>query len=177
MKQGMILAAAALAALLPNGAAAQTAPVQATAIAQTPAHLALADELVVAAQVSQQQMKIIPQIVEMIMPMVVRGNEAHADELHTILSEEFTTIFRAQRVEMERVARDAYARNLTDQELRDVTAFYRTPSGKRLVEAMPAITSESMQAGQEIGRRAAIEAMPHILDRMRKASLKLPDSP
>lgn len=171
---------AALAMLaLPAAANAQTAPQSPVAIQltipQTPEHLALADQLVAAAQISEQQMRIIPQLVDMVMPMVIRGNEAHADELRVILREEFNTIFTARRDEMVRVARDAFARNLTDQELRDITAFYRTPSGRRFVEAMPTITAESMRDGQDVGRRAAIEAMPHILERMRQANLKLPD--
>lgn len=171
MKRGMVFAAA-LAALVPAAASAQSA---AAAIAQTPEHLALADALVAAAQVSRQQMKAVPQVVDMIMPMLVTGNEAHADALRTILTEEFNAIFLARREEMERAARDAFARNLTDRELRDVTAFYHTPSGRRLVEVMPTITSESMRNGQEIGRHAAIEAMPRIIERMRKANLRVPD--
>ena len=119
-------------------------------------------------------MKMVPQIVEMLMPMMVPGNEAHADELRTILSEEFAGIFVEHKADMARATRDAFARHLTDQELRDVTAFYRTPTGQHLVELQAIITSESMRDGQEIGRRAAMDAMPRIIERMRKANLKVP---
>jgi hypothetical protein len=144
-------------------------------IAQTPKHLALADALVAEARVSEQQMKAVPQIVEMIMPIMAKGNESRAGELQTILRDEFVRIFTDKRKDMERVARDAYARNLNDQELRDVTAFYRTPTGKRLIDVQPTITSESMRDGGDIGRSAMAEAMPFIIERMRKANLKVPE--
>jgi len=144
-------------------------------IPQTPEHLALADTLVEVAQVSQAQMKMVPQVVEMLMPMMVRGNEGHAEEVRTILREEFVSIFTLHQKDMARASRDAFARHLSDQELRDLTAFYRTPTGQHLIQVQPIITAESMSAGQEIGRRAAMDAMPHIIERMLKANLKVPE--
>jgi len=144
-------------------------------IPQTPEHLALADALVEVAQISQSQMKMVPQVVEMLMPMMVRGNEAHAEEVRTILREEFVSIFTLHQKDFARASRDAFARHLSDQELRDLTAFYRTPTGQHLIEVQPIIMAESMNAGQDIGRRAAIDAMPRIIERMLKANLKVPE--
>ena len=143
-------------------------------IAQSPAHLALADELVNVGRVGELQMSVIPQIVEMIMPLVVRGNEGQADKVRGIVSEEMKRAFGAKLPEMTRITRDAYARHLTGQELRDLTAFYGTASGQRIITLMPQITSESMAAGAEIGRAAAQAAIPAIIDRLQKANLKVP---
>ncbi|MHA6768654.1 DUF2059 domain-containing protein [Sphingobium ummariense] len=143
-------------------------------IAQTPSHLALADELVEVARVGELQMSVIPQLVEMIMPLVIRGNEGKADEVRRIVSEEMQRAFGAKLPELIRVTRDAYANNLTDQELRDLTAFYRSASGQRFIAMMPKITSESMSAGANVGRSAAQSALPVIIDRLQKANLKVP---
>lgn len=178
-----LFAASLLLAAAPAQAASPPPPVMmppppvaaVSSIPQTPEHLALADTLVEVAQVSQAQMKMVPQVVEMLMPMMVRGNEAHAEEVRTILREEFVSIFALHQKDFARASRDAFARHLSDQELRDLTAFYRTPTGQHLIEVQPIIMAEGMSAGQDIGRRAAMDAMPHIIERMLKANLKVPE--
>jgi uncharacterized protein len=47
-----------------------------------------------------------------------------------------------------------YQRHLTKADLVAVTAFYSSPPGQKILKEMPAIMSEAMQAGGEIGRRA-----------------------
>lgn len=44
-----------------------------------------------------------------------------------------------------------YDRHLSLPELNDAIRFYETPSGRKLIQAMPQITAESMQAGQQWG--------------------------
>ena len=46
-----------------------------------------------------------------------------------------------------------YDRHFSHQEIRELIAFYQTPIGKRLVEKTPAITADSMTAGQEWGMK------------------------
>jgi hypothetical protein len=46
-----------------------------------------------------------------------------------------------------------YDRNFTHKEIKELIKFYESPIGKRLVEATPAITQESMKVGQEWGER------------------------
>jgi len=50
-----------------------------------------------------------------------------------------------------------YQKHLTRQDLAAVTAFYASPAGQKILKEMPAITSEAMQAGGEIGRRVFAE--------------------
>lgn len=46
-----------------------------------------------------------------------------------------------------------YQKHLTKSDLTAVTAFYSSPAGQKILKEMPAIMSEAMQAGGEIGRR------------------------
>lgn len=46
-----------------------------------------------------------------------------------------------------------YARHITLEELQDIIAFYESPAGKKLAEKTPLITQESMQIGQQWGRK------------------------
>jgi uncharacterized protein len=143
-------------------------------IIQTTAHIALADALVEAAQVSRTQRAILPQFVDLLLPLMVRGNESRTAEIRTIVTEETNIAFASRFPKMLAITRDAYARHLTDQQLIDITAFYRTPSGARFVELTPLITSESIRDGAALGREAGMAAVPAIIERMRRASLKVP---
>jgi hypothetical protein len=47
-----------------------------------------------------------------------------------------------------------YQKHLTKADLAVITAFYASPTGQKILKEMPAIMSEAMQAGGEIGRKA-----------------------
>lgn len=57
-----------------------------------------------------------------------------------------------------------YQKHLTEQEVLDIIAFYQTPSGKKLQEAQPKISRESMLAGQIWGQQIAKK----ILDKYKR---------
>src|SRR6201986_1268155 len=48
-----------------------------------------------------------------------------------------------------------YANNFTAAELRDIEAFYRQPTGQKMLDKMPVISQQALVVGQEIGRKAA----------------------
>ena len=66
--------------------------------------------------------------------VVLEGNLAADPEL------------RAKTVEI-------YNRNFTQQELKDLAAFYRTPLGKKALETLPTITGEVTMLSQKIAQR------------------------
>ena len=48
---------------------------------------------------------------------------------------------------------EIYNKNFTQQELKDLAAFYRTPLGKKALETLPAITGEVTKLSQKIAQR------------------------
>lgn len=46
-----------------------------------------------------------------------------------------------------------YATNFALSDLKDLIAFYRSPLGQRLINAMPAVTRDGLHAGQQLGAR------------------------
>ena len=46
-----------------------------------------------------------------------------------------------------------YQRNFTEQDVRGLLAFYRTPLGQKLLKVQPVIMRESMLAGEQWGRQ------------------------
>jgi uncharacterized protein len=57
-----------------------------------------------------------------------------------------------------------YQKHLTKADLAAVTAFYSSPAGQKILKELPAIMSESMRAGGEIGQKA-LAAKSEELDR------------
>jgi hypothetical protein len=51
-----------------------------------------------------------------------------------------------------------YKQNFSDKELKDMLAFYQSPTGQSMLEKMPIVTQESMQASQ----RMMTNVMPKI---------------
>lgn len=52
-----------------------------------------------------------------------------------------------------------YKKHFTQEEIKQLIAFYKTPVGQKVAATLPAVTQESMQAGQqwgqEIGQKVA----------------------
>lgn len=52
-----------------------------------------------------------------------------------------------------------YDKHFTEAEIDAITAFYRSPTGQKMLSKMPAIIAESQQAGMEWGQKIAEKIM------------------
>ena len=66
-----------------------------------------------------------------------------------------------------------YARNFTVEELRDIEAFYRQPTGQKMLEKMPVVSQQALAVGQEIGRKAAEDLRQRLTEALRQKGHKL----
>jgi hypothetical protein len=66
-----------------------------------------------------------------------------------------------------------YASNFTAAELRDMEAFYRQPTGQKMLTKMPAISQQALAVGQEIGRRASDDLRQRLTEALRQKGHKL----
>ncbi len=58
-----------------------------------------------------------------------------------------------------------YDKYYSEQDLDNLIAFYKTPTGKKVIESMPVIAQESMAAGQEWGQKIAEQAHQKLIDK------------
>jgi hypothetical protein len=58
-----------------------------------------------------------------------------------------------------------YTKHFTVKEMKDIMAFYKTPSGAKLVQAMPDITQDMMRVGQEWGKDVGQRVMQRLQDK------------
>jgi hypothetical protein len=61
-----------------------------------------------------------------------------------------------------------YAQNFSVDELHDLTAFYRSPTGQKLIARQPVIARASMQAGQQFGQSLVADLKEQITDELKK---------
>jgi hypothetical protein len=66
-----------------------------------------------------------------------------------------------------------YASNFTAAELRDIEAFYRQPTGQKMLEKMPVVGQQALAVGQEIGRKAAEDLRQRLTEALRQKGHKL----
>jgi hypothetical protein len=130
MKRPMLIAVSMLAAtLLCSGPAAPQTP--------APDALAAARELVTTMKAGDMLKSLMPIILQQLKPVIVQGRpqvERDFDAIMPTLVEAMT----AKTDEFNDLVADIHARNFTAAEIRQVTAFYHSPVGQKLLEKMPA---------------------------------------
>lgn len=126
--------------------AAQSAPSAAPAAAPSPSHLALAREVMLSSGIARSFDSIIPAFADQIRQQAVTRPELAKDlnEVLTALQPEM----ELQKQRMVDTAAKIYADKLTEAELKEIAAFFRSAAGKRYVESQPAVLDEMVQAMQ-----------------------------
>jgi uncharacterized protein len=84
-----------------------------------------------------------------------------------------TEAFRPYYTSMVEGIATIYATNFTAAELRDIEAFYRQPTGQKMLEKMPVISQQALAVGQDIGRKAADDLKQRLTDSLRQRGHKL----
>lgn len=129
--------AVALAGLAPGRVAAQAAG--------SPEALAAANELIqlLSKDLMAQTTK---QVTEQTWPQVERVLGRMDPGIMAALRREFEAGMTATMAEAMQDAAPIYARHFTEQELRDILAFYRTPTGVKALQQLPHVLAESTAA-------------------------------
>ena len=142
-----------------NPVVAQNAP--------DPAAATAARELVNAMKLTDQFKSMLPNILQAVKPVVAQNRPDVQRDLDT-LGPVLLDGMAARIGELTNQMADIYARNFTVAELHDLTAFYRTPMGQKLLEKTPAITQQSLVVGQAWGQKVAVELQGRMTEELRK---------
>ncbi|HWI90419.1 MAG TPA: DUF2059 domain-containing protein [Flavisolibacter sp.] len=86
-----------------------------------------------------------------VIEMMVASYKQNMPEVPTIFWDEFEKELSMD--ELIDLVAPIYAKYYTDDELVQLTAFYRSPLGQKLTDKLPVITQESFAAGQEWGKK------------------------
>lgn len=86
--------------------------------------------------------------------------------LQSTFKEFFVKYIGWRALEAEYVA--LYMRTFTEAEIKEMIAFYQTPTGKKAIREMPKL----MQAGAEIGQQRLKEHMPELMQALQKREME-----
>jgi hypothetical protein len=148
-------------ALLAAGSARAQSP------APSPEAMTAARELIVTMRAADYFKTIMPAIMQGLKPAIVQNRpqvERDYDALVPLLLEGMG----ARLNEMIDQVAALYARTFTAEELREVVAFYRGPTGQKFVQRLPLITQDSMVIGQRFGQSIGTEIRDRMIDELRK---------
>jgi hypothetical protein len=133
----------------------------------SPEAMTTAKELVVASGAADKFKAILPLLSQQLKPAIVQGRpevERDYDKIMPLVIEAFN-----ERIERILVAiAEIYARNFTIDEMRQVSAFYRTPIGQKLLEKTAVIAQQSMVVGNKFGQEIAQDLQTRMMEELRK---------
>jgi hypothetical protein len=137
--------------------------------AQTPSPdaMAAAHELIATMRAADFFKTIMPALMQSFKPAIVQNRpqvERDYDAIVPLMLESMN----ARLNELNEQIAAVYARNFTADELREAVAFYRGPTGQKIVQKLPVITQESMAIGQRFGQSIASELRGRMIDELRK---------
>ena len=98
-----------------------------------------------------------------IKPLMERALPAggYREKLIQLFFERFRTKFDAKQIID--LAIPEYEKNFTDEELKALIKFYKTPVGHKVATVVPQLTQSLMEAGKQRGEQVGREAMMEIL--------------
>jgi hypothetical protein len=152
---------AGLACVFLAGAVCAQAPVASERVAAARA-------LVAAAGTSETFNNVLPLLTNQLRPSFLALAPDKAGEINDVL-DKLMERFKARSAEViEEIAR-IYAAEFSIEDMEAITAFYRTPAGRKLVAKLPVIAQRSMVIGQrwgmQLGREIEAEAKRELKKR------------
>jgi uncharacterized protein len=133
----------------------------------SPETVAAARELVRVMKATDQFRALLPTIIQGLKPAIVQGRPEMEKDFDAIMP----IIINGAMQRLNQLAdmlADVYARNFSVDEIHDLIAFYRTPTGQKLLERQPVIARAGMAAGQQFGQMLVIDLKEQITEELRK---------
>jgi hypothetical protein len=142
-------------------AAASPARAQTPPAAPSPEALAAAHQLMTVMKPAEQFKAIMPVLIQNMKQAIVQGRP-EVEKQYDAMMPAFNESAQKRVNELTETLATIYASNFTADELRDLAAFYGTPTGQTLLARQAAIAQQSMAAGQALGRAVASDVQQQM---------------
>ncbi len=106
-------------------------------------------------------------VVEQAKLLYLQQNPALAKDLNEIAAK-LRTDLQPRFTEITDEVAKLYATNFTEQELKDILAFYQTPAGKKLLAQQPKVIDSSMSFAQSWANKLSDEVIGKLRDELKK---------
>lgn len=134
--------------------------------------MAAARELLIAMRFADQFRATFPMVMQSLKPAIVQNRpelERDFDATVPLLLDAMNPRLNDATEQMASI----YALNFTADELRDLTGFFRTPTGEKYLQKFPAIVQQSIALGQRFGQSVAPEMQNRMIEELRKRGHKI----
>jgi len=132
------------------------------------AALAAATELVKASGMSKMLETMLPLISDQIIGLMVKVKPELKGQYDVFIREFLKTAMGDGREEVFREIAMLYARKFTADEINDVVAFYKSPTGIRMLELLPEIQAEATKIGQAWGGNVARQTLESLRAKLKE---------
>ncbi len=148
--------------------------VSGAAFAQQPSAAALktAGEIVKVTGALELFAPIVPGVVEQARQFFVQQNPMLTNDANEVAAQ-VRKDYEGRVSEVHTKVTEIYAANLTEQELKDILAFYSSPAGKKFLVAQPKIVDESLKFAQEWANALSDEVIGKMREGLKKKGHKL----
>jgi hypothetical protein len=168
---GLALAAALIAPVLP--AAAQTAPGVSTSTRTiSPEHLGFARAVIDFTGAANSFDGVIPQILADARALIVRTRPELQSDLDSIIPQ-LEQKFAKRRDDLLNDIARIYAESFTEEELKDIAAFYQSAIGRKLTATTPKVLEASFVKARDWGQEVSAEVMDSLREEMQKRGHKI----
>jgi uncharacterized protein len=129
--------------------------------------IALAKEIIVVKGGNALYEPVIPQIVNQARQVFLGANPLLGKDLGEVAAK-LQAEFAPRTVDMINDGARFYASKFTEQELKDVLAFYKSPVGRKVIAQEPVILDQSAAAVDELANKLATEVIAKFRSEMRR---------
>jgi hypothetical protein len=143
-------------------------PAPAAPAAQPSANaIALARELITLQGGATLYESVVPGVIEQVKNLFMQTNPMLQKDLNDTAAK-LRTDLQPRSAELMNQVATLYASRFTEQELKDVVAFYKTPLGKKMTEEEPKVIDQSMSLAQNWGNKLSEEVIALMRVEMKK---------
>ena len=135
----------------------------------SPEALASAKELIAVMHLTDQYKVIIRDIIQTLKPSIVQGRP-EVDQQYDAIAPTLVDAFQPRLSELSDIMAVIYAKNLSMEDLQALVAFYKTPTGQRLIQKLPTLAGESRVA---VSRTVVGEVRQRMIEELRKKGIGL----
>lgn len=153
-------------------APAPAAPAAAPVGEPAPALVALGREIIVASGISRSFTVVIPQYLDQIGTSLTQTRPDLIRDLNTVL-EQVKPEFDKRADEMIDRGAKIYAQRMSEDELKAISAFFKSPAGIRYVDTQPLVLNDLFSALQIWSQKLSVDMMARVREEMKKKGHEL----
>jgi uncharacterized protein len=152
---------------------APAAPAPTAAVSEpTAAQIALGRDIVVASGVSRSFSQVIPQYLDQIGTRVTQTRPDLIKDLNVVLEQIKPEFDKRVGFLVDQAAR-LYAKRMSEDELKQIAAFFKSSAGAKYVESQPALLNELFVAMQGWSQQISADMMQRVREEMKKKGHEL----